>query len=64
MFAILAAYANFVRIYYMYIIKSKERISRTGMDGRFVKSGGPELALQLEEKGYEWLETAAAAPVA
>jgi Fe-S cluster assembly ATP-binding protein len=26
------------------------------MAGRLVKSGGPELALQLEEKGYEWIE--------
>ncbi len=25
------------------------------MDGRFVKSGGPELALKLEDSGYEWL---------
>ncbi len=25
-------------------------------DGRIVQSGGPELALQLEEKGYEWLK--------
>jgi len=24
--------------------------------GKIVKSGGPELALELEEKGYEWLE--------
>lgn len=24
--------------------------------GRIVKSGGPELALELEERGYEWLE--------
>ena len=23
--------------------------------GKFVKSGGPELALELEEKGYDWL---------
>jgi len=27
--------------------------------GRIVKSGGPELALELEEKGYGWLEAAA-----
>ena len=27
--------------------------------GRIVKSGGPELALELEERGYEWLETEA-----
>jgi Fe-S cluster assembly ATP-binding protein len=26
------------------------------MDGRIVKSGGPELALTLEERGYEWIE--------
>jgi Fe-S cluster assembly ATP-binding protein len=25
------------------------------MQGRIVESGGPELALQLEEKGYDWL---------
>ncbi len=27
-------------------------------DGRMVKSGGPELALELEERGYGWLEAA------
>lgn len=26
------------------------------MDGRIVESGGPELALQLEEHGYSWLQ--------
>ena len=26
------------------------------IDGRIVKSGGKELALELEEKGYGWLE--------
>ncbi|MCE9558949.1 MAG: Fe-S cluster assembly ATPase SufC [Armatimonadetes bacterium] len=26
------------------------------MDGKIVKSGGKELALQLEEKGYGWIE--------
>jgi Fe-S cluster assembly ATP-binding protein len=26
------------------------------MAGQFVQSGGPELALKLEESGYEWLE--------
>jgi len=26
------------------------------MDGQIVKSGGPELAQQLEEKGYDWIE--------
>jgi Fe-S cluster assembly ATP-binding protein len=25
-------------------------------DGRIVRSGGKELALELEEKGYAWLE--------
>ena len=25
--------------------------------GRIVRSGGPELALELEEKGYTWIET-------
>ena len=32
-------------------------------DGRIVKSGGKELALELEEKGYGWIETAPAAAV-
>lgn len=27
------------------------------MGGKFVRSGGFELALELEEKGYDWLET-------
>ena len=27
------------------------------IDGKFVKSGGADLALQVEEKGYEWLNT-------
>tara|TARA_B100001250_G_scaffold356683_1_gene331917 strand:- start:414 stop:1154 length:741 start_codon:yes stop_codon:yes gene_type:complete len=27
------------------------------IDGQIVKSGGKELALELEEKGYNWLET-------
>src|SRR3954466_14964378 len=31
------------------------------MDGRIVKSGGKELALELEEKGYDWIEDAVAA---
>jgi Fe-S cluster assembly ATP-binding protein len=29
--------------------------------GRVVKSGGPELALELEEKGYDWLRETATA---
>jgi len=28
-------------------------------DGRIVKSGGPELAHELEAKGYDWLRDAA-----
>jgi Fe-S cluster assembly ATP-binding protein len=31
------------------------------MNGRIVRSGGPELARELEERGYDWLEPAAAA---
>jgi Fe-S cluster assembly ATP-binding protein len=31
------------------------------MDGRIVRSGGPELALELEERGYDWLEATPAA---
>lgn len=30
------------------------------MDGRIVKSGGPELALKLEEQGYDWVKEEAA----
>jgi Fe-S cluster assembly ATP-binding protein len=29
-------------------------------DGRLVKSGGPELALELEERGYDWITKPAA----
>ena len=36
-----------------YIIPDKVHVM---MNGRIVRSGGPELALQLEEKGYDWLE--------
>jgi Fe-S cluster assembly ATP-binding protein len=31
------------------------------LDGRIVKSGSKELALELEEKGYDWLEAEAVA---
>ena len=31
------------------------------IEGRIVKSGGKELALELEEKGYDWVEEGAAA---
>jgi len=27
------------------------------LEGRIVESGGPELALELEDKGYDWLKT-------
>jgi Fe-S cluster assembly ATP-binding protein len=30
------------------------------MNGRIVKSGGPELAKELEKRGYEWIEKEAA----
>ncbi len=30
------------------------------MDGKIVKSGGPELALELEERGYDWIKDEAA----
>ncbi len=33
------------------------------VNGRIVRSGGKELALELEEKGYGWIEEAAAAGV-
>ena len=33
------------------------------LDGRIVRSGGKELALELEERGYAEFETAAAAAV-
>ena len=33
------------------------------VDGRIVRSGGKELALELEAKGYAWLESEAPAPV-
>ena len=33
-------------------------------DGRIARSGGKELALELEDRGYGWLEEAEAAPAA
>jgi Fe-S cluster assembly ATP-binding protein len=33
-------------------------------DGRIVRSGGKELALELEDKGYGWIDEEAAAPAA
>jgi Fe-S cluster assembly ATP-binding protein len=38
-----------------YIVPDKVHVL---MDGRIVKSGGKELALELEERGYKWLEQA------
>jgi Fe-S cluster assembly ATP-binding protein len=32
------------------------------VDGRIVREGGKELALELEEKGYAWLEKEPPAP--
>lgn len=32
------------------------------VDGRIAKSGGKELALELEDKGYSWIEKGAAVP--
>ena len=34
------------------------------VDGRIVRSGGKELAYELEEKGYSWLEVAPGVPAA
>lgn len=33
----------------------KPQIVHVMMDGKIVQSGGPELALELEDKGYDWL---------
>ena len=33
------------------------------IDGRIVRSGDKELALQLEERGYDWLKEEVAEPV-
>jgi Fe-S cluster assembly ATP-binding protein len=33
------------------------------IDGRIVKTGGPELAQELEERGYDWVEKEVAATV-
>ena len=33
------------------------------VDGRIIRSGGKELALELEDKGYGWLEAPVSAPV-
>jgi Fe-S cluster assembly ATP-binding protein len=45
-----------------YIVPDKVHVM---YDGRIVKSGGPELALEMEEKGYDWVkEEVAAASIA
>jgi Fe-S cluster assembly ATP-binding protein len=31
------------------------------LDGQIVRSGGKELAMELEEKGYSWIEQEVAA---
>jgi Fe-S cluster assembly ATP-binding protein len=31
------------------------------VDGRLVMSGGPELALEVEAKGYDWVKQASGA---
>jgi len=41
-----------------YIIPDKVHVM---MDGRIVKSGGKELALELESRGYDWIEDEVAA---
>jgi len=33
----------------------KPKFVHVMVDGRIVRSGGPELALELEERGYDWL---------
>jgi Fe-S cluster assembly ATP-binding protein len=43
-----------------YIIPDKVHVL---VDGRIVRSGGKELALELEARGYAWLESEAASPV-
>ena len=41
-----------------YIVPDKVHVL---VDGRIVRSGGPELALQLEDQGYATIEAAAGA---
>ena len=40
------------------IVKDREawHAAVHGYDGRIVKSGGKHLAIELEEKGYEWIK--------
>jgi len=44
-----------------YIVPDKVHVM---WDGRIVKTGGKELALELEAKGYDWVKEEFAAPVA
>ena len=44
-----------------YIVPDKVHVM---FDGRIVKTGGPELALELESKGYDWVKEELAQPVA
>jgi Fe-S cluster assembly ATP-binding protein len=37
---------NYIKPHYVHVL----------IDGRIVESGGPELALHLEERGYDWLK--------
>lgn len=37
---------NYVKPHYVHVM----------MDGKLVKTGGPELALKLEDSGYDWIE--------
>jgi Fe-S cluster assembly ATP-binding protein len=37
---------NYVKPHYVHVM----------LHGKIVRSGGPELALELEDKGYEWIE--------
>jgi Fe-S cluster assembly ATP-binding protein len=45
---------NYIRPHYVHIM----------LDGRIVTSGGPELAVELEEKGYDWVKATFAETVA
>jgi Fe-S cluster assembly ATP-binding protein len=42
----------------------KPDIVHVMMEGRIVKTGGPELALELEAKGYDWIQPEAVATAA
>ncbi len=36
---------NYIKPHHVHVI----------VDGRIVRSGGPELALELEKRGYDWV---------